>query len=232
MDASEPNKRTVNDNPQPKETDPKDTAPTSDANPETTDPNPAAAFTKSYYEPPEEFDEFIYDRQYTVEESQHDPSMMEEEFFSAVQPKDVVEYFWAYEVFRLMLEIYTLRSRKAGIQQEYYFLAMEEALINMQDGSSVKAIKEGLRIDARSKVQKFRKDGTLPDLAEVLAEFGHDQDALMAQALMLGMPMLEKIERLLDHASKRQRALLKEIDARRARKVREIIDKFVNKTSK
>jgi len=167
---------------------------------------------------PEDIRSFLGDPPLTPHE---DPAVYQDllsRMAQAVTPKDAIEWVWIRDVCDLVWEARRLRLAKAEILR----LSMAEAYERLQQSLDTDEIEQLLprhmRDDMRTPVHQWLAGdaGSRRVIEQDLARFGHSLATLEAQAHLMKLDTLERLDRLITVYDHRRDAILRDLERRRA----------------
>src|SRR5262249_8981753 len=151
---------------------------------------------------------------------------------TAISPVDIIDEMFIADVVSLEWEILRWRRLKSSLMQTQGLEAREQFLSRDEPDADdkVNQILASINLDmddvlksaqarkAGELAQDYlqRKQGAIKLIDKLLASAGSSIDALMVQALPMGLDKIERIDHLTTIAEPRRNAMLREIDRRRA----------------
>ncbi|MCB5176419.1 hypothetical protein [Microvirga lenta] len=152
-------------------------------------------------------------RPLVIGESEQDYDELLAEIAAAVAPSDTIETLWVKDIADLKWEAMRLRR----IQASLLISAAKSALARLLRSGNAGVIDGTQTFTVSELVNGFAEgDGkATAEVERVLAHFGKDMDAILAEALIDKLDQIGPIERMITGADLRRNKVLRDIDRRR-----------------
>jgi hypothetical protein len=143
-----------------------------------------------------------------------------------LQPTDIIEWIWIYDITVLVGETLRWRRLRASMlreaQQKELQKAIHNALAMRHSGAKFDQLQETASDLARSWAAGYAVHETI---ADCFSQSPSDANSVTAKVFLNHLEQIERIERMIASVTARHGAILREIDRRResfARRVREV----------